>query len=131
MLDFHCQISTNQWHWSGPAELSRDPCHTSLNEVGISKNTRMKIQDQRSIIKLVMQAHCHCPLSPIYILSKQYISSHGSCLSKTTAESVRAKHLMNLHHLTYPETSTSEVILRVSLTTARQGRTLGSCAVYM
>ena len=60
-----------------------------------------------------MQAHHHCPLSPIYTLSSHHWSSHESCLSKAACESGTAKHHkslpyhMSLCHLTFPETSTT------------------------
>jgi hypothetical protein len=56
------------------------------------------------VARLAVQAHLNCPLGPIYTLLKHYMSSHGSCLSKTLHESVSAKY-MRLHHMT--ETSTS------------------------
>ena len=86
------QISMDQWEWLGS---SRTPgkvlCYPSLNEAKINEDLRL------SVAKLATQAHCHCLLSSIYTLSKHHISSHESCLSKTTRESASPDISRNFH----------------------------------
>ena len=69
------------------------------------RSAKTKMWDQWNIAKLAMQACLPCPLSPVYTLSKQHMSSH--VLRKPPPESVVSKHYMNLYHMIPPETSIS------------------------
>lgn len=53
-----------------------------------------------------MQAHCRCPLNPIYTPSKHQVSSHRSCPSKIPHESVSVSFCIQkfpLHSVNWPE----------------------------
>lgn len=61
-----------------------------------SPKTTMKMQDQRSVA--AMPAHLHYSFTTMYTLSKHHVSSQGSCFSKTSNESVLAKHHVTASH---------------------------------
>jgi hypothetical protein len=62
-----------------------------------SKDQQRHETPQR-VVKVAMQACCHCPLRPVYTLSKHDVSSHSLASTKCH---------VSLHHLTCPETSIS------------------------
>jgi hypothetical protein len=97
-----CRVSRSNQNQSG--------CQEKFFAVRLSMKWRSeKTGDQQSLPRLAMQAPHHCPLSPIYSLSKHHLSFHGCCHSKTPQESASAKHQVSPHHRTQPETSSSDI----------------------
>jgi hypothetical protein len=122
----------NQQRWNNPEETMRPPLNQHKSQewecqefsaVPLSKKWRSaKMPDQRRAVQLAMQTSCLCPLSPTYTLSKDQVSSHGSCLSKTS---------LSLHPMTQLEISTSKSLQRKQTCWARKkpmsSETKGRC----
>ena len=82
------RLLPNQQEHPGPVGTPGEViCCASHNEVMISKDEDMR---------LAMHVGHHCPLSSIYTHSKHHMSSHRTCLTKTSLESVLAKLYVNL-----------------------------------
>lgn len=87
------QSSSNSQASAESARVSRSNrgqqrCQEKFSAVPFPMKWRsVKTQDHQSITRLVPQAHCHSPLSPIYT-PKHHVSSRGSCINKTPRESI-------------------------------------------
>ena len=79
------QPGRNSQAWANRSNQDQQG-HQEFSAVPLStkwRSAKMKMWDQQSIVKLAMQARCHCLLSPIYTPSKHLLSSHRSYISKT------------------------------------------------
>ena len=92
------------WEQPGPARMPREVLWSAF----LTNQRSAKTWDQGSVAKLTKQAPHHCLLSPMYTLSKNHVSSNGSCLSKTPCESASHDISRNFHFIPQITTQWSE-----------------------